>query len=227
MGAVFVSYRREDTRGETGRLTKDLERFLADGQIFRDIDAIEPGVDFAKSIESAIAACQALVVVIGPDWLGTAGRDGRRRLEEPSDYVRIEVGASLKRDIRVIPVLVGDAQMPTADQLPDDLKALATRQAHDISETRWDYDVERLASALTAIPGVEARPQGPTTAERRALAATPSVRRFGRFAGASFLAFMGVLFVLAGLMEAQALAFFWAAVFLGGAYFLFRGSVRR
>lgn len=220
MGAIFVSYRREDSRGETGRLIRDLELHLAPDQLFRDIDNIEPGSDFIESIQSAISACEATIVVIGPKWLEATDRDGKRRLDNSDDYVRLEVAAALKRDIRVIPVLVGNARLPDADELPSDLQSLASRHCLDLSETRWDYDVEQLAAALIRIPGVRALEAAPSMQGKSHSPVAKTGMRMGRFAGVSVLSAMGILFLMAGLIEGQALAFFWAAAFLGGAYWL-------
>ena len=157
MSGIFISYRREDTRGDAGRLADDLKRRLGNNQIFRDIDAIEPGMDFVKAINKAVSYCDVLLAMIGPQWLTVTDKKGRRRVDDANDYVRLEIAAALSRDIRVIPVLVGGASMPAGEELPDGLAGLARRQAYDLSDKRWDYDVEQLLAVLEKIPGIKGR----------------------------------------------------------------------
>jgi len=220
MPGIFITYRREDSRADAGRLAKDLKGHLDGAQIFRDIDAIEPGADFVTAINSAVGSCSALLAIIGPNWLTVKDEAGRPRLEHRQDYVRLEIEVALNRDIRVIPILVGGAAMPRETDLPDSVSPLARRQAHELSESRWDYDVERLATTLETIPGIKKREPGQEDPVIEVQAKAPT-KRFGVFVGAAVLSAMGVLFLLAGLIEGQALAFVWAAVFLGGAYWLF------
>ncbi len=222
MAGVFISYRREDSRGDAGRFTKDLREYLEEGQIFRDIDAVEAGTNFIEAINKAISSCSVLIAIIGPNWLSARDKRGHPRLADPQDYVRVEIEAALNRNIRVIPLLVGDASMPTQEDLPESLSPLAQRQAHELSENRWDFDVGRLAGILQGIPGIRSR--GPIQAEAPEDRVTGGVRSklgLGRFAGAVILSAMGVLFLLAALVEGQDLAFMWAAAFLGAAYWLY------
>lgn len=158
MSGIFVSYRRHDSQSAAGRLTDFLERSFGREQIFRDVETLEPGVDFVKAIDKAIASSQVMLVVIGPRWLTIADKDGRRRLDQPGDWIRLETAAALRRDIRVIPVLVEDARPPAETDLPDEIKSLARREAHELSDKRWDYDVEQLTGALERIPGIRRRP---------------------------------------------------------------------
>jgi hypothetical protein len=160
------SYRREDSAGWTGRLSEHLkERFGADS-IFMDIDTIQPGADFTEALQAAVSSCDVLLAMIGPNWATVTDQSGKRRLEDPADWVRTEIAVALTRKIRVIPVLVGGASVPTIDLLPDDLDALAQRQAHELTDTRWAYDVEQLVKTLPA-----AR-QRPPTRPGAALAAS-------------------------------------------------------
>jgi hypothetical protein len=229
MARIFISYRREDGRADAGRLAKDLRAHLGEHRVFRDIDTLEPGVDFVKAIGVALGDCAALLVLIGPGWLGARDAAGRRRLDDPQDFVRLEVEAALSRDIRVIPVLLGGAGMPATADLPPPLAPLARRHAHELSESRWDYDVDRLAKTLVALPGLGPRPSAAATGFGglpgagfiAAASTTPPLRRLGRFAAAAVLSAMGVIFLLAALIEGQALALLWAGAFLGGAWWLF------
>lgn len=144
---IFVNYRRGDSSGHTGRLCADLTRRLGTRRVFMDIDTIPPGVDFVEVIEQAVQACDVFIAVIGKEWL-TISAGGARRLDDPNDWVRLEIAAALERGIPVIPVLVNGAVMPRADDLPDNLQRLARRQAIEISDKRWDYDVTQLVRAI-------------------------------------------------------------------------------
>lgn len=148
MGGVFVSYRRSDTQGEAGRLFDDLVKHFGEDTIFMDVAAIEAGRDFRHAIEDGVAKCDVLLVVIGPEWLDAKDERGTRRLNDPSDYVRIETGVALKRNIRVIPVLVRGAKMPAAEQLPAELKDLAYRNCIELTHARWRSDIQLLTDAL-------------------------------------------------------------------------------
>src|SRR5918994_450607 len=145
---IFVSYRRDDARGDAGRLTDKLKFHFGDKQIFRDVEAIEAGVDFVEAINSAVSQCAVLLAIIGPNWLKVTDSQGRRRLDDRNDFVRLEIAAALQRNIRVVPVLVGGAVMPKAEDLPQGLESLARRQAHELSDPRWDFDVGQLVETL-------------------------------------------------------------------------------
>lgn len=155
---IFISYRRQDAAGEAGRLADSLKQYFNEDQIFMDVETIEPGVDFVEAINKAVSSCDVLLAVIGPRWLTISHSNGQRRLEDPDDFIRLEISAALKRNIRVVPVLVDDASMPTADQLPAELASLVRRQAHEISNSRWKYDTEQLISTLEKILGVSKPP---------------------------------------------------------------------
>jgi hypothetical protein len=144
MLTFFISYRREDSAGYAGRLYDRLSAHFGAEHVFMDIDTFEPGVDFVEVIEDAISKCDILVVIIGKRWLSITDATEQRRLDNPDDFVRVEVQAGLERDIRVIPVLVGGATMPSARDLPEALTKLARRHALEISDTRWHADVGRL-----------------------------------------------------------------------------------
>lgn len=147
---IFINYRREDSAGHAGRLFDRLSQHFP-GRVFMDIDTIEPGVDFAEVIEQAVGCCEVLIVVIGREWLHLQDAAGRRRLENPQDFVRMEVAAALERNIRVIPVLVEGASMPRAEDLPPDLAKLARRNAIELSDARWSFDVDRLIQTIEGV----------------------------------------------------------------------------
>jgi TIR domain len=112
----FISYRRDDSAGHAGRLFDRLSDHFGRDQVFMDIDSIEPGVDFAQVVEDTMGRCDAVVALIGPHWLTVADSTGRRRLDNPEDFVRLELATALKRGIRVIPALVHGAAIPRAEE---------------------------------------------------------------------------------------------------------------
>lgn len=162
MQGIFVSYRRQDSQSAAGRLSDHLREHLQGVLIFRDVEAIEPGVDFVDAIERALNDCGVLLAVIGPRWIDAQDASGNRRLDDPNDYTRLEIATALKRDgVRVIPVLVEGAVMPATDQLPDDLDALARRNAIELTDKRWDFDVSQLVASLRKVLGLPDQPDQP------------------------------------------------------------------
>ncbi len=155
---IFISYRRGDTSGYAGRLQDDLGELFGDALVFRDVVRIEPGKDWLEVIDGALKSSVAMLVVIGREWLDVRDETGRRRLDDPTDVLRIEVAAALQRDTLVIPVLVEKAPMPGADELPESLRGLARRQALELTDTNWDHDITRLATAIATATGMATRP---------------------------------------------------------------------
>ena len=150
MAGTFISYRRDDAAGYAGRLRESLERRLGSTRVFRDVDALQPGQDFVQAIESRLASCGVMLVVIGRDWLDAKVDSGSRRLDDPYDFVRLEVAAGLARsDVLVVPVLVEGASMPAAADLPEDVRPLARRHAVSVRDETWDADVDRLVEVVT------------------------------------------------------------------------------
>ena len=147
-GRIFINYRREDADFPAAWLFDYLVAHFGEEQIFKDIDAIQPGDDFADVIRAAVGSCEVLLVLIGDRWLTITDDDGRRRLDHPEDFVRQEIEAALDRNIRVIPILVGETPMPHAPQLPDGLANLARRQALQLSPARLQSDAKRLLDVL-------------------------------------------------------------------------------
>lgn len=153
MPGIFINYRRDDAPGVAGRLYDHLARKFTGGKLFIDVDAIKPGLDFVKQLDTQVSQCDALLAVIGPHWLAAADSKGKRRLDDPHDYVRIEIASALKRDIPVIPVLIDDAEMPAEADLPEDLAPLARRHALELRHTRFASDADAIVSALhTVLP---------------------------------------------------------------------------
>ena len=153
---VFISYRREDSAGHAGRLLDRITSYFGDRiEIFMDVDSIAPGEDFIQVIENAVGACEILVAVIGNDWLTITDESGKRRLDNPEDFVRVEIATALKRNVRVIPVLVQGARMPRRDQLPEPLVNLTRRNAIEVSDARWKYDADRLIKTIEEVSSLE------------------------------------------------------------------------
>jgi TIR domain len=168
MAGLFISYRREDSGGHAGRLSDRLTgRFGAD-RVFLDIQDIRPGDNFATSIEETIAECDCVIAVIGPRWLETI----RQRATSGDDFVRYEIGAALKRRVRVIPVLMGGARMPAAADLPAELAGLSHINAVEIRDERFDQDVADLGEFLARTLNL---PGPPAQRSARSLARTSSL----------------------------------------------------
>lgn len=148
MSQIFISYRREEAAGHAGRLHDLLVEYFGRDKVFRDVDNIPPGTDFVKAIEEAIRNSAVLVLLIGPRWLVAADVSGRRRLDDPGDFVRLEIAAALAGGVPVLPVLLGEVPMPTPGDLPAELAGLSRWQALRISEDRFGYDFGRLAKAI-------------------------------------------------------------------------------
>ena len=165
---IFISYRRDDSRGYAGRLQGDLSRRYSDEHVFRDVE-IPPGADFGEYITGLVDRCNVVLAIIGPGWLDARDREGERRIDKPDDWVRLEIERALARDgVEVIPVLVDGARLPPREELPESLLALRRRNAFELSDRRWDYDVGQLGQHLdTLLRGTSAlhvKPAGlPTT----------------------------------------------------------------
>jgi hypothetical protein len=158
---VFLSYRRNDVGGYAGRLSDALRERLGAKSVFQDVTAIALGEAFTAAIDRALDESDAVVAVIGPGWLTASKPEGAPRLFEPDDYVRLELARALQREVRVIPVLVGGASLPTADALPEDLRGLVERQGMVLRDESWHQDVETLVRALRgepALPTIRRRP---------------------------------------------------------------------
>jgi hypothetical protein len=168
-GSVFISYRREDSAGYARAIYNALRERLGKASVFMDVDTIEPGLDFIESIENAVGKCEVLLAIIGPRWLSEEA-ESMPRLFEEIDYVRSEIRTALERNVRVIPVLVGGATMPSGEALPDDLKTLIRRNAIEIRHTHFDSDVASLIDVLARVVHAPshkqaAKPHEPPAAE--------------------------------------------------------------
>jgi hypothetical protein len=212
MRAIFISYRRDDSEGQAGRLYDDLSRTFGNSSVFMDVAAIEPGLDFRKVIDHNVASCGVLLALIGPTWLDSKDEAGQRRLDNPMDFVRLETASALKRDIPVVPVLVHGAKMPKPEQLPEDLRELAYRNGLELTHTRWDSDIEILVKALQRhVKGEDAASPELSRAEpprSAAVASPPQVvpRKSHRGLIVGLMVAVGVAFALYGWVHSTSTA---------------------
>lgn len=145
---VFLSYRREDSLAYSRLLKQTLSGYMENAKVFMDLTDIKGGEDFVARLDASIKDCESVIVVIGPAWAQCRDADGNRRLDKADDFVRLEIATALAENKRIVPVLVGSAKMPVADELPIDIKPLWRRNAMELSDSRWEYDVNQLANAL-------------------------------------------------------------------------------
>lgn len=152
MPKIFVSYRRDDSEHITGRIYDRLEPHFGGDNVFMDIDSIPSGVDFREHLDRTVGQCDVLLAVIGEQWLNIGYREGSKegwRLDDTTDFVRIEIQSSLTRGIPVIPVLVGRAAMPGEQEMPEGLKGLSYRNAAEVRSGRDFRDhVDRLIRGI-------------------------------------------------------------------------------
>lgn len=152
MSGIFISYRRDDSSAYAGRLYDQLSDHFGTDQVFIDIDTIEPGEDFREVIHRRSSSCSVALIVIGRSWIGQREPGGKSRLEDVTDFVRLEVSSALRQQgLRVIPVLVGGAQMPDPAILPEDIRDLSFRNAWEITDKRFRQDVVGLIEFLEKI----------------------------------------------------------------------------
>jgi hypothetical protein len=210
LSRIFISYRREDSAGYAGRLYDRLSQHFGSDQIFMDIDTIKPGVDFVEVIEEAVGSCDVLIALIGKQWLTITDARGQQRLNDPTDFVRLEIKAALDRNIRVIPALIRGAAMPRSQALPEGLKSLARRNAIEISDTRFHQDVDRLISELEEVLGLPS----PARHRRSRPVTEPGPRGFERWWR------VGVT-LLGGILATVGFAIGWEAGILEPAFLLF------
>jgi TIR domain len=221
---VFISYRRQDSAAYAGRLYDAMVARFGERNVFMDLD-MAPGVDFVERITGAVSACQVLIEVIGPTWATVKDDEGRLRIADPEDFVRLELEIALKRpEVTVIPVLVSGAQMPDRGDLPPELAAIARRNALELSDRRWRYDVGQLISTLEellaettpvhvapptadAAAAAEASPEAASTGRAQIPAATRDRGRAGEWlrghgrllAGVAAVAVLGIVLAIVAL----------------------------
>ena len=153
---LFISYRRQDSAASCGRLYDRLVADLGADRVFRDIDSIAPGALFADRLRRSVAECDAFIVLIGPSWLGTVDSEGRRRLDDPADFVRLEIEVALERGKPVFPVLVEGARMPRASELPPSVAQITASNAIEISDRHFSADTRNLLVAVRSVTATAA-----------------------------------------------------------------------
>jgi FHA domain-containing protein/TIR domain-containing protein len=150
--AMFVSYRRDDTAGYATLLRERLASRFGSHRVFHDTSSLAPGTNYVNRIESAIASCAVVIVLIGKGWAGEY-EDGRRRIDNPGDVLRIEVVSALELGVRIIPVLVQGAELPKAEELPAPLRPLTVRQTLRIDDAAVEVGVDQLITAVSRALG--------------------------------------------------------------------------
>lgn len=149
MSKIFISYRRNDSKDLTGRICDRLVTQFGSGEVFKDVDSMPLGVDFRKHLDKTLSQCEVVLAVIGPDWMGPRDGEGKARLDDPTDVVRIEVESALKRGIPLIPVLVNGVSIPSSKDLPDSMQELPYRHGLAVrSDPDFRHDMDRLIDHL-------------------------------------------------------------------------------
>jgi hypothetical protein len=148
---IFLNYRRADAAPYARLLQSELRQRFTDVEVFMDLDSIEAGLDFAEAIRQAVGSCAVLVALIGRQWATLTDEQGRRRLDDPDDYVRFEIQTALERGVRVIPVLVDGAKPLRREQLPAGLHKLMRLNALELSYSRYEYDAGRLLDLIQRV----------------------------------------------------------------------------
>ncbi|MEP6985463.1 MAG: toll/interleukin-1 receptor domain-containing protein [Chloroflexota bacterium] len=150
MPRIFISYRRSDSAAASGRIYDRLCVAFGEKAVFKDVDVIPPGANYPTLLNEAIARCDVLLAIIGSHWLTVVESNGQRRLDNPDDFVRIEIEAGLKRDsVLVIPILVDDAGMPSTGDLPESLRPLYYRNAAIVrNDPDFNRDIGRLITTI-------------------------------------------------------------------------------
>src|ERR1700720_2518587 len=148
MSTVFISYRREITAGEARALFNELLGKLGKNSVFMDVDSIALGRDFRGALQKTLESCDLMLVLIGKDWAEVKDEEGRPRLHDPGDFVRLEIEGALKRDIVVTPILVQGAHMPAPEQLPVEIRDLVYRNGFELSHNRWESDFAEMTRRL-------------------------------------------------------------------------------
>ncbi len=204
MSGIFISYRRSDSPDATGRIYDRLVSEFGKVRVFKDVDSIPLGQDFRGHLNGIVGECGVVLAIIGPQWLDVRNPAAQRRLDDPDDFVRIELEAALARDIPVVPVPVGHAPIPGASELPASLAAMAFRQSIEVRpDPDFHNDATRLVAALRRILNPAAAAEQDAAAITAPAAATPtrSPRRLGWIVAAVLLG------IVAGALSATAIRY--------------------
>jgi hypothetical protein len=148
---IFISYRRSDSASPVLAIHQWLLREFGSALLFMDVDSIPLGAKFNKVLRDAVGNCDVLLAVIGREWIDVRGDDGKRRLDDRNDYVRIEIAAALRRRIPVIPILIGDAEMPKAAELPKNLRKLVDYQGLPVRHATFPSDMDALVRGIKVL----------------------------------------------------------------------------
>jgi hypothetical protein len=151
MRGIFISYRRDQAAAQAGRLYDWLVSRFGDDRVFMDVDSIRPGVDYVDVIQNAVTSCDVLLALIGESWAGAQDEQGKRRIDNPDDFVRVEIATALQRHIPVVPILLNRASLPEPDVLPTALRPLVRRQHFELSDVAFRVGVVRLVEQLGEI----------------------------------------------------------------------------
>ena len=200
---IFINYRKDDSPWNSLALYQELIKYFPKENIFKDFNTIEPGTDFVESIEEALESCDVLLVLLSEHWLEIKDKKGNIRINNPDDFVRIEIATALKRNIIVIPVLFDDAVLPQASELPDDLKKLARRQTIEIDKTRFEADTAKLVGTIknvlakkSDLPPTEPPQTGPTDPPRTKTPGLTAAKEIAEPEPKKWLIAAAVLFVV-------------------------------
>ncbi len=200
-GKIFISYRREDTSGESGRLKDKLEQIFGQENIFYDVETLEAGLNFDESIAKALSESKVLLAMIGPHWLKVTDPKGTLRLQKEDDWVRKEISEALKRDLRVIPILVNGADMPDREELPEELKELSLKHAQELTSSRWNYDVGELTKVLEKLISKKTEPKPQSQPRPNPTPFSPPVAKPKSWWAKNYLWVLGGIVVFIGLIS--------------------------
>src|ERR1044072_4845278 len=171
MPQIFISYRRSDSGYAAADLSEKLQQRFGENSVFFDIDSIPLGVDFWEYSGNAVGQCDVLLAIIGDQWAGAVDDRGNRRIDDPSDFVRIEIESALKRNIPVIPVLVDSVKMPSAADLPPSIQNIAYRNATELRAGRdLRQHLELLIQGLESLFGSKKSTDAKAVSEKQAKA---------------------------------------------------------
>ncbi len=148
---IFICYRREETAANARLLYARLSEYFGKNCVFMDVEAITIGTDFTRAVREAVSRCNVILVLIGRDWSTITDSKGKRRIDNPDDWIRVEIETALQRDITVVPVLIDGAVLPQADDLPSSLQPLIQRQALELRHTQFKSDSQRLMKVIDGI----------------------------------------------------------------------------
>ena len=194
MRRVFISYRRSEAEYAAGALGRELRRYFGDEQVFRDKEDVRAGVAWKHHVLNEIDRDSALLLLIGSDWANIKDSQGRRRLDDPEDSVRMEITDGLRDGAAILPVLLENAQMPDEGALPPDLRQLAGINALKLRDGDWDHDLKNIFRTLEKVGFTPAQASPPVVSGNREAALAAPKR------SPSLKAIIGATLTLLGLL---------------------------